>query len=165
MCSESFWLQKTSNRHSWKYRRFHESRQGKHWHPWVAHVSSIHSIPGCLKSQKQLVCSSKSLWGTNVSFIKNVLPLTHLPWLPFLSIRLGEHCSHRRSHIQWSVHIQDRVGSYRISALHSTQPTASQASSPTEGGGECCQSLMSVILRGPFAYSLSWESASLLAWI
>lgn len=124
MCSESFWFQETSNRHSWKYRRFRGSHQGKCWHPWVARVSIIHSIPGCLKSQKQLVCSSKSLWGTNVAFIKNVLPLTHLSRLPFLSIRLWEHCSHRRFHIKLRVHVQDRVGELRdLSSAHN--PTCS----------------------------------------
>lgn len=61
------------------------------WHPWVAHVSSIiHPIQGSLKSQKQLVCSSKFLWGTNVAFIKNVLPLAQFSPLPFFSIWLRE---------------------------------------------------------------------------
>lgn len=147
MCSESFWFQEASNRHSWKYTRFLGSYQGKGWHLWVACVSIIHSIPGNLKSQKQLVCSSKSLWGTNVAFIKSVLLLAHPPPpLPFLlhltwKALLSSGFSHKVK-----VTHSDRVGSSGISALHQTPPTASKTSAPSEEGSLHCPSLMPVIL-------------------
>lgn len=167
MCSESFWFQEASNRHSWKYTRFLGSYQGKGWHLWVACVSIIHSIPGNLKSQKQLVCSSKSLWGTNVAFIKSVLLLAHSPPHPHClssSIWLGKHCSHQSFHIKLRLHIRTgwgALGSQLCIKPHLQHP---RLLLPLRKEGGIAR-LWCQWYSGPLAYSPRWESASLVAQI
>lgn len=164
MCSESFWFQETRDRHSWKYRRFRGSHQGKRWHPWVALFLSFIPFRAVLNHRSSWfvlasLCGEQMLLFLKTCFHLCISP-TAFPLHPtrgaFLSIRLREHSSHQCFHIKLRVHVQGRVGSYGISAL-------SQASAPTEGGGEHCQSPIPVILRGPFTYSPSWELASLPA--